>query len=158
MKKITTLKNMMTPTVMFMFVMVWLFAVPHSGAEFTRDPIVVIVNAQNPVQSLTIKEVRMYYENNLLNWPNGQKVVLYDFNYDGNAPKAFYTRLLNKDSWRIASERAWRKLTNTAKNPPRLVYSATVLQNRVANDPRAMGYILKSDLRNENVRVVATIN
>jgi ABC-type phosphate transport system substrate-binding protein len=128
-----------------------------SAAALAQGPVVVIVNINNPVDSLTVQELGKYYNNDALNWPNGKKAVLYDLKVKDEARKKFSRSVLQKEPEAVAMEWANKKITNTAKNPPRTVSSAVLMQNRVAKDPAAVGYLLKSQVTSGQVKIVATV-
>jgi ABC-type phosphate transport system substrate-binding protein len=119
--------------------------------------VVVIVSTANPVTSLSIDQVNKFYENDILHWDNGKRVVLYDLRTQDEARKKFSTIVLGKDPEKVAMEWANKKITNTAKNPPSTVRSAVLLQERVAQNPNAIGYLLKSELTSKGVKIVTTI-
>jgi len=121
------------------------------------EAVVVIVSADNPMKALSVEEVHKYYENDILNWPNGKKIVLYDLRTKDEARQRFSEAVLGKDPQKVAMEWANKKITNTAKNPPRTVRSAILMQERVAKDPNAIGYMLKSDVTSNKVKIVTTI-
>ncbi len=121
------------------------------------DPVVVIVNSANPVNSLDVDAVRKYYENDLLQWEDGRKVTLYDLRVKDEARETFSRTVLQKEPDTVAMEWANKKITNTAKNPPRTVSSEVLMQARVGKDPGAIGYLRRSALSSEGVKVVATL-
>jgi len=141
-------------TVMSMAALSFLFYLtsPAGAGE-----VVVIVNADNPVKALSIEEVKHYYENDILNWPNGKKIRLYDLRTQDPAREKFSEAVLEKEARKVAMEWAGKKIANTAKNPPKTVRSAPLMQARVAKDPNAIGYLLKSDVTSRKVRIVTTI-
>ncbi len=121
------------------------------------EAVVVIVSANNPVKALSVEQVHKFYENDIVNWSNGKKVVLYDLRTKDEARAKFSEAVLGKEPSKVAMEWANRKITNTAKNPPRTVRSAILMQERVAKDPNAIGYLLKSDVKSSKVKIVTTI-
>ncbi len=128
-----------------------------TGLNAYAEEIAVIVSADNPVDSLSLSEIKSLYENDKITWGNGSRVVLYDLPVKHEARKIFSIKVLGKDADRVAMEWANKKITNTAKNPPRIVKSDLLVQSKVAKDPNAIGYILKSKLKIEKVKVVAVI-
>ncbi len=121
------------------------------------DPVVVIVNTDNPVTSLDLDTVRKYYENDLLQWEDGRKITLYDLRVKDEARGTFSRDVLQKEPGTVAMEWANKKITNTAKNPPRTVSSEVLMQARVGKDPGAIGYLRRSTLSSDQVKVVATL-
>ncbi len=121
------------------------------------DPVVVIVNTANPVTSLDLNTVRKFYENDLLQWDDGKKITLYDLRVKDEARQRFSREVLQKEPDMVAMEWANQKITNTAKNPPRTVSSEVLMQARVGKDPAAIGYLHRSELSSDQVKVVATL-
>ncbi len=130
------------------------FVVHPVGAQ---DPVVVIVNHAESVTSLDLDTIRKYYENDLLQWEDGRQVTLYNLRVKDEARGTFSRGVLQKEPDTVAMEWANKKITNTAKNPPRTVSSEVLMQARVGKDPGAIGYLRRSALSSEDVRVVATI-
>ena len=121
------------------------------------DPVVVIVNTANPATSLDVATIRKYYENDLLRWEDGREITLYDLRVKDAARQTFSREVLQKAPDTVAMEWANRKITNTAKNPPRTVSSEVLMQARVGKDPGAIGYLRRSTLSSGDVKVVATL-
>jgi ABC-type phosphate transport system substrate-binding protein len=107
------------------------------------DPVVVIVNTDNSVTSLDVDTVRKYYENDLLQWEDGRQITLYDLRVKDEARGTFSREVLQKEPDAVAMEWAHKKISNTAKNPPRTVSSE--------------GYLHRSAVSSGDVKVVATL-
>ena len=133
------------------------FIAPHAGALAGDGPIAIIVNKDNPVQSLTLDDIKKFYENDVLQWPDGKRVVLYDLPIKDDARKTFSKRVLGKEATAVAMEWANKKITNTAKNPPLTLKSSVLTRARVGKDPSAIGYLPKSAVKGGKVRIVAVI-
>jgi len=126
-------------------------------AVVTEEAIVVIVNPENPIQSLTLDQVKALYKNHVRYWPNGPMVHLYDLEVDSGARIRFSASLLQQSPYRVERDWMQRTMVNEFMSIRRKVLSPAVMQDRVARDPRAIGYLLKRDLTEEDVRIVATI-
>jgi ABC-type phosphate transport system substrate-binding protein len=128
-----------------------------SSAGKAHDPLVIIVNAENPVQKLTLREIRILYENGLIPWSNGTRVTFYDLYVIDGERRKFSQAVLKQEA--LGVHRYWirKKLTNTAINPPKTLRSARLVQQRVARNFGAIGYVYKGDLTVPGVKVVATI-
>ncbi|MEE8433066.1 MAG: hypothetical protein V3S16_17600 [Candidatus Desulfatibia sp.] len=155
MKRISTHMTRINGKTLYLFTVV--FYLILTGSAIAADPVVVIVNAGNPATLLTISDVKKYYENDLLRWPDGKKITLYDLKVKDKARREFSNAVLGREPGKIAMEWANRKITNTAKNPPRTVQSSTLMQARVGSDSGAIGYLLKSEVTNKKVKIVTTI-
>lgn len=133
-----------------------LFTAPTVGA-LAGEPIAIIVNKDNPVDSLSLGDIKRFYENDALKWPDGTRIVLYDLPVKNEARKTFSDRILGKGARDVAMEWANRKITNTAKNPPLTLKSPVLTQARVGKNPSAIGYLPKSAVKSDKVKIVAII-
>ncbi|MDX1764538.1 MAG: hypothetical protein R3231_09480 [bacterium] len=128
------------------------------GADVRDNTIVVIVNPESPIQSLTLDQVEALYRNDVRYWPDGQMVHLYDMEVDAKARLWFSQSLLQSTPERVERDWMQRTMVNEFMGVRKKVVSPAAMQERVARDRRAVGYLLKRDLRNEKVRIVATVD
>ncbi len=138
-------------------IMVPLFVFARTQAA-NAEPMAVIVNSENNVAGLSDAEIKSLYENDVLSWQNGKPVILYDLPVKDETRKRFSSSILGRDAHEVAREWANKKITNTAKNPPITLSSGVLVQNRVAEDPAAIGYLPKSQVKNRKVKIVNTID
>lgn len=124
----------------------------------TAESLAVIVHVDNPVSTLSMVEIKKIYENDVLKWADGKGIVLYDLRVKDEARKKFSTAVLDKEPRKVAMEWASRKISNTAKNPPRTVKAAVLVQSKVGKDPTAIGYLMKEQVNSKKVKIVATID
>ena len=131
-----------------------------SQAVYAGDKLVIIANKANQVSKLTMREIKRLYENDELTWSNGDPVNLYDLPITDPARQKFSQMVLGKDAEKVVAEWASKKITNTAQNPPVVVKSVVLIQERVSKEPNAIGYLLiKSgflETINSKVKIVAT--
>lgn len=122
------------------------------------EPVAVIVNASNPVSSMSVAEVRKLYENDAVRWPDSKPVALFDLPVKNDARKKFSNAVHGKAPEEVTRDWANKKITNTAKNPPVTVSSAVVIQSKVSEDAGAIGYLSKTDVTSSKVKIVAVID
>ena len=134
-----------------------LFTAPTAGALAGGEPVAIIVNKDNPIASISLSDIKKFYENDALEWPDGTRIVLYDLPVKNEARKTFSDRVLGKGARDVAMEWANRKITNTAKNPPLTLKSPVLTQARVGKNPSAIGYLPKSAVKSNKVKIVAII-
>ncbi len=134
-----------------------IFLLLLSSGAAKAEPVVVIVNANNPVQSLTIEDLKKYYENDIIRWSDGKRIFLIDLSIDNSARQKFSTIVLKREAIDVAREWANRKLTNTGKNPPLVVKSELLVQARVGRILNAIGYLPKSHVTSDKVKIVLTV-
>lgn len=128
------------------------------GVCTAGEPIAVIVNRNNAVDSLSEADIRRIYTNNLLEWADGAPITIYDLSLQDNVRSEFSEKVLGKASYKVAEEWAHLKITNHAKNPPLTVKSQNLIIRKVASDKGAIGYVTLSAVRNNpGVKVIMTI-
>ena len=127
-----------------------------SGSAIAEE-IAVIVNNDNPVQTLSLEEIKKLYENDVLTWSDGSRVTLYDLPVKNEARKVFSTACLGKSAREVTREWANKKITNTAKNPPFTLRSEILIQDKVSKSISAIGYMSKSKVTSDKVRIIAVI-
>lgn len=123
----------------------------------SAEEVAVIVNKDNPINELSVEEIRNFYENNKLKWSDGMPVVLFDLPAEHLARKMFSLSVLGKEADEVAKEWANRSITNTAKNPPQILSSDVLIQHRVGKDVLAIGYLPVYRVMSSRVKVVAII-
>jgi len=123
----------------------------------SAEQIAVIVNKANQVSKMGLDEVKKFYTNDVLTWPDGKNVNLYDLTTGDPARQGFSNKVLGKDAEKVAEEWANKKITNSAKNPPVTVKSSILVLDRVGKDVSAIGYLLQSDVKGDDVKVIATL-
>jgi len=128
------------------------------GLALSGEPVAVIVNAENAVGGVGPAEIRKMYTNNILNWPDGQPVILYDLLSQNRLREVFSSNILGMAPERVAEQWAHLKITNQAKNPPVTMKSEALIIRRVMKEKGAIGYVSLSSVRNNpSVRVIYTI-
>lgn len=125
----------------------------------TEQPVAIIVNPSNGIGSLTIDDISKIYTNNLLKWPDGTPIRIYDLVVNNPQRQAFSSTVLDKSPERVAEEWAHLKITNQAKNPPHVIKSEALIIKRVARERGAIGYVTLDRVEGlKSVRVVATLH
>ncbi len=120
--------------------------------------IAVIVNSANPVNNLGESGIRKIYTNNILRWPDGMPITIYDLDVNDPLREEFSMKILGKPPYRVAEQWAHLKISNQAMNPPHNVKSQRYIIQKVSRERGAIGYVLLSTVKdNPNVRVIRTI-
>lgn len=128
------------------------------SAALAEDPVVVIVNKNNIVDSLSEADIRRIYTNNILVWADGAPITIYDLAVQDSLREKFSEKVLGKDAYRIAEEWAHLKITNQAKNPPMTIKSQLLIARKVSIEKGAIGYVSLSVVRdNPLIKIVNTI-
>lgn len=121
-----------------------------------REKVVVIVNAANS-QAVTATDLKNMYNDIVIHWANHQPIDLYDIPAAAGARKVFSEKILGMSPDEAAREWANRKITNTAKNPPKTSKEESI-PKLVATDPNAIGYVSASVAEGkEGIKVIMTL-
>ncbi len=123
------------------------------------ETMVVVVNKKNPMTSLSIAQVKRIYSDDMVRWPDGEKIRVYDLPVD-NSDRAHFSRsVIGKDAAKVASEWANKSVTNTAKNPPTIVKSKVLMLYKVSKSKTAIGYLPASMAKGKAMlKVMTTID
>jgi ABC-type phosphate transport system substrate-binding protein len=115
--------------------------------------VVVVVSAENPVQSLTRAELADIYLGRLDRFSNGDRAVPIDQKDGSPAHDEFYEEYIGRTPAQVKAH--WSKLIFTGRGqPPRSVASGDAAADAVAGNPHAIAYI-DSGLVDERLRVVS---
>lgn len=122
--------------------------VSNAGAD-----VVVVVSAQNPVETLSRAELTDIYLGRMNRFPNGTPVTPIDQREGTPTHSEFYRRYLGQAPAQIKAH--WSKLIFTGRGqPPKAVSSDDTAADIVAESPHAIGY-LAPDFVDDRLRVVA---
>jgi ABC-type phosphate transport system substrate-binding protein len=117
-----------------------------------RAEVVVVVSADNPVESLSRAELEDIYLGRTSTFPNGQSVVPVDQRENSPAHDEFYSRYLGRSPALIKAH--WSKLIFSGRGqPPRAVADDRAVAEFVAGHHHAIGY-LAPELVDKRLRVV----
>lgn len=131
-------------------------AVPARGDPDRRqgsvDSVVVIVSADRAVTEISRLQLADIYLGRASRLPDGGPVVPVDQAPGSPAREIFYEEYLDRSQAEVRSH--WSKLIFTGRGrPPRDLPGDRRVKERVASDPRAIGYVDVS-LVDESVRIV----
>lgn len=138
---------------MALFAMGMLLAA-HSA--IAAEKVVVIVNAANSA-SITKDQIKAIYSDNMIAWQNGNTIKAYDLPIKNRARESFSLGVMGISATDVAMEWANKKITNTAKNPPKTQKENLVVM-AVAKDANAIGYVSADAIKGrDGVKVVLTL-
>ena len=124
----------------------------------SADSIAVIVNPANPINILTIDEVKKYYSDIIFMWPNREHISIIDLPMEDATRQIFSKRVLERNPEEVMMDWASKRITNTATNPPTIIKSPMLVQSWVATQKWAIGYIPSSMVDLAKVKVALTIH
>ena len=126
------------------------------GTASAGEKVVVIVNEAN-AQGVTAADLKNMYNDIVIHWNNNEPIDLYDTPVSAEARKIFSEKVLGMSPNEAAREWANRKITNTAKNPPKTTKEELV-PKLVARDPNAIGYVSASVAEGKKgIKVIMTL-
>ena len=75
------------------------------GNKYHQDRIVVVVNQENPIESLTLTELKRIYLGDITRWePNGHpsaSIILIDYRYNSETASEFYKKVMGFSQSRV---------------------------------------------------------
>ena len=123
--------------------------------EIARAEIVVVVNAKNPVNNLSRRELVDLYMGRTQYFNDGSTVLRLDQPPDSDTRSEFYRALVNKS---VAEVNAyWAKLLFTGRaSPPQVMGSSAEVLKAIRENRNAIGYLDSSDV-DDSVKVVGRV-
>jgi len=126
-----------------------LFLVPLCVAQGPGDPLVVIVNAANPVDNLTLGELKKLFLSDRSRWDTG-KAVAPVMVAAGSPDRAAFLKIVcgmsDADFGKYFLQAAF---TGKSATPPKEVSSAASVKNFVASSPGAIGFVKAGDFHGD---------
>lgn len=122
-------------------------------ANLSQAQVYVIVNKNNPIESLSKTEVEQIYTLKKKNWDNGSKILVLD-NKNENASTKFYS-FFGKQVTDF--RKIWMRVqfSGEGQAPTVLNNDAEVIQ-KVSNEVNAIGFVAQKDIGN-NAKIVFQI-
>ncbi|MFY8273044.1 hypothetical protein AAEU32_02800 [Pseudoalteromonas sp. SSDWG2] len=126
-----------------------------SFSAFAEQKIAVIVNINNPTDTLSTKQLIDLYMGKLIAFPNGDRAAPLDLPQDSTLRTDFYQQLTNKPIGSINAYWSRVKFSGHAQSPLSVDTSEQVLE-RVKEIDNAIGYVNLNDVT-DDVKVVYTL-
>ncbi len=128
----------------------WCCAPAPIGAE--QPAFAIIVNASNPVKSVTVLELRRMFMKQSRMWPHAETVVPVDWDATSDIRQEFSQHVLNRSVREMADFWVQQSMTQ-GLNPPSTQRSAKAVLRFVASVPGAVSYVRPVDV-DDTVKVV----
>ncbi len=119
-----------------MFITIISFAFQAMGAS----DVTIIVNAKNPVSSITADQLNSYFIKKERNWKNGDAVRFFDHRDENNNRKLFLKKFMSKTSREIELYWIGEKIY-TGNIAPIQVTSDSMMASMVARFVGGIGYV-----------------
>ena len=127
---------------------------PARASAQSAAPFRLIVNASNPVASVTKEQAAKIFYRKQRSWASGEVIVPVDLAEPSPVRKAFSTRVLGKDA--AAMKGYWQQLIFTGKGVPPLEKATEAEAIAfVAATPGAVAYVAPTTTLPPAVKVVA---
>lgn len=127
-----------------------------STASAFAEKAVVIVHAKNTAD-LSEMDIKRIYMGAVTQWPNGNRIAVYNLPVDHPARETFARKILGMSAQEFERDLNNRKITNTETNPQR-TKDDTLVPSAVESNANAIGYVPSAVAANvKNARVVLTV-
>lgn len=114
------------------------------GAQ--AEPLAVIVSKDNPINELSVKDVKRIFLGKMKRFPSGGKIKMTDYKKGKSLRKTFYKKVTNKSVKDV--DTYWYRLVFTGKGvPPKPFSDAEDVIEYISEHPNAIGYIKLSELK-----------
>lgn len=121
-----------------------------------RAELIVIVNADNPIETLTREQVMDLYMGRRSHFPDGRHALPLDLDADSPLRKAYYQALVGKTVAQVNAY--WARLLFTGRaTPPRVLPSPEAVLEVVRANKDAMAYLdsqTLTDSDHDQVKIV----
>lgn len=142
------------------FLIAILLCMATADRALAGDTIAVIVNINNPANSITNSDLRKIYEDRMLKWGDGMPIIVYDLAVNDPMREVFSQAIFGMPSEKIAEMWAHLKITNQAKNPPINMKSEYAIMKMVSMEEGAIGYVSLNAIKGAEIqgfKIVATL-
>ncbi|MBL1275238.1 MAG: hypothetical protein COB30_004055 [Ectothiorhodospiraceae bacterium] len=111
------------------------------------DEVIVIVHPSNPLTEISINDLKKIYLGKKKFFPNGGKVIPVDQKRGTESRKFFYGGIIGKSETKLKSY--WARLIFTGRGtPPKVIKEDVLLKKWVADQPKAIGYMMSNEVDN----------
>jgi ABC-type phosphate transport system substrate-binding protein len=124
-------------------IMACLFAAPQSA--YAGDALVVVVNSANPVESVSMSELKKLFLSDRSRWETGKAVAPVMLGPGSAERVAFLKSVCGMNDEDFSKYFLQAAFTGKSATPPKDVTSAAALKSFVAASPGAIGFVKASD-------------
>lgn len=124
-------------------------AEPLHPVEAAGDPIVVIVNAANPVDNLTISDLKKLFLSDRSHWDTGKAVAPVMLTPGAPERASFLKIVCSMNDADFSKYFLQAAFSGKSATPPKEVGSAAAVKNFVANSPGAIGFVKAGDFHGD---------
>lgn len=117
-----------------------LFFLTITSKGFAQESIAIIVNKDNPANSLTRSEISDYFFKNIKHWPNGTAIRFIDRQPGSEEKKKFLRQIIRRSSSEVDMFWIGQKLYTGASSPLQ-VSNDQMMASVVSSFSGAIGYV-----------------
>ena len=118
--------------------------------QAASDPIAVIVNSANPVDNLTLSDLKKLFLSDRSRWDTGKAVAPVILTAGAPERTAFLRIVCNMNDGSFSNYFVQAAFSGKSVTPPKEVSSAAALKSFVAVSPGAIGFVKAGDFHGDN--------
>jgi ABC-type phosphate transport system substrate-binding protein len=118
-------------------------------AQAAGDPIVVIVNSSNPVDNLSMGELKKLFLSDRSRWDTGKAVAPVMLSAGAPERTSFLKAVCGMSDADLSKYFMQAAFTGKSATPPKEVSSASAVKSFVAGSPGAIGFVKASDFHGD---------
>ncbi len=129
-----------------------LIALSFFYVSISHADLVIIVHPSNPLTEISVDDVQKMYLGKKKTFPDGKKAIPGDQPTGTESRRLFSDRIIGRSEAKLKSY--WSRLIFTGKGmPPEVIGRDVVIKKWVAQQPQAMGFIMRSEV-DDSVKVL----
>jgi ABC-type phosphate transport system substrate-binding protein len=129
------------------------FDPPAAGQSATAEPLVIVVNRSNPVDDLSLAELRKVFLGNRSHWANGRRITLVMRDPAEPERKTILRDVCGMNEDQLKNHFLHGLFTGEILVSPKILATPTGVRRFIFNVPGAIGYLRVSDV-DASVKVV----
>jgi ABC-type phosphate transport system substrate-binding protein len=153
MKKIQTLLFVLGGMASLVIALVSVF--PIQPVQAAGDAIVVMVNASNPVENLSLSELKKLFMSDRSKWDSGRAVAPVMVSPGAPERTAFLKIVCGMNDAEFGKYFLQAAFNGKSATPPKEVSSGAAVKSNVGNSPGAIGFVKASEFPSGNPTVKA---
>lgn len=128
----------------------------YATATNAAADLVVIVNPDNPLASLSVEDAKRIYLGKDKSFPNGDRIAAADQAENSPSRKKFYADVIQKSESQLKAY--WSQMIFTGKDtPPEVIGNDAAVKKWVAENKNAIGYV-DGSIADGSVKVLLRIH
>jgi len=142
-------KSLLSAIAALLLALVMAMVITTQPVQAGGDPIVVIVNSANPVDSLTIGDLKKLFLSDRSRWDTGKAVAPVMLAAGAPERTAFLKIVCGMSDTDLAKYFMQAAFTGKSATPPKEVSSVQSVKSTVASSPGAIGFVKAMDFHGD---------